>query len=60
MKNKPEARGVQSSSGEQETPTIPIHGNWAEERGFGQQTSPAANLKQYELKLTDAPSSGGK
>jgi hypothetical protein len=30
--------GLESSSAEQKTPTVPIHGNWAEERGSGQQT----------------------
>lgn len=31
-----------------ETPVIPIHGNWEEERSFGQQSSTGPQ-KQYEL-----------
>ena len=49
-----------SGSSEPRTPTVPTHVNWAEERGFGQQTSPAPSVKQYDLKLTEPPASSGK
>jgi hypothetical protein len=52
MKKTSEA---QSAVREPKAPVVPTHGNWAEERGFGQQTSPAANLRQYDLKLIDPP-----
>ena len=53
-------REASSGRNEPETPVVPTHGNWAEERGFGQQISPASNLNQYDLKLTDPPKSSIK
>jgi len=50
----------QAPSAAQAMPTVPTYGNWAEERGFGQQTSPVSDSKQYDLKLTDPPKSNGK
>lgn len=31
-----------SVSSDQKTTTVPTYGNWIEERGFGQQTSPSS------------------
>jgi hypothetical protein len=33
--------------------SVPTHGNWAEERGFGQQISVSSDPKQYDLNLLD-------
>ena len=44
-------------------PDVPTHGNWEEERGFGQQISVSSDPKQYDLNLRernpggDAPTS---
>jgi hypothetical protein len=39
----------------QPQPSVPTHGNWAQERGFGQQISTSSSLKQYDLRLADNP-----
>jgi len=60
LKNMEEKREASSGGSETKTPIVPTHGNWAEERGFGQQISPASNISQYDLKLTDPPASSGE
>lgn len=39
-----------------ETAKVPTHGNWVEERGFGQQTSAASQPSQYDLPLREGTS----
>jgi hypothetical protein len=46
-------RETLSGNCDEKVPIVPTHGNWAEERGFGQQTSRAS--EQYDLKLADPP-----
>lgn len=56
--NKPDE--TYPRGGEAKTPTVPTHGNWGEERGFGQQTSASSDVKQYDLRLTDLPPSSNE
>jgi hypothetical protein len=45
---------------DERAPVVPTHGNWNEERAFGQQTSAAAGKVQYNLRLAEPKTAQNK